>query len=168
MKDHVHGLGAALHQALRGQHVLDFAGADAKGQSAKGAVRGGVAVAADDGQAGLGDAQFGADDVHDALIAAGHIEQRDAVMGAVVRQGLELQAGVHVEDGQIAILGGHGMVHHRESQVGAAHLAPGSFESGKGLGRSDFVDQMAVNVDERRLARSLADEVGLPNLFVHC
>src|SRR5579883_2382350 len=50
-----------LHQALRGQHMLDFAGADAEGQRAKGAVRGSVAVAADDGLAGLRDAELGAD-----------------------------------------------------------------------------------------------------------
>ena len=47
-----------LQQALRGEHVLHFAGADAEGQRAESAVRGSVAVAADDGQAGLGDAQF--------------------------------------------------------------------------------------------------------------
>ena len=47
-------LGLRCKQALRGQDVLDFAGADAKGQRAKRAVRGGVAVAADDGHARAG------------------------------------------------------------------------------------------------------------------
>ena len=45
-------LGTLLLQGLRGQHVLDFAGADAEGEGSKGAVRAGVAVAADDGLAG--------------------------------------------------------------------------------------------------------------------
>ena len=67
-----------LREALRGQHVFDFAGADAEGQRAERAVRGGVAVAADDGLSRLRDAEFGADDVHDALIAAEHIEETDA------------------------------------------------------------------------------------------
>jgi hypothetical protein len=52
----VHRFGARLHQALRGQDVFDFAGTDAEGQRAEGAVRAGVAVAADNRLAGLGDA----------------------------------------------------------------------------------------------------------------
>ena len=61
-------LGLRLQQRLRGQHVLDFAGADAEGQRAERAVRGGVAVAADDRHARLRVAQLGADDVDDALL----------------------------------------------------------------------------------------------------
>ena len=60
-------LGLRLQQRLRGQHVLDFAGADAEGQRAERAVRRGVAVAADDRHAGLRVALLGADDVDDAL-----------------------------------------------------------------------------------------------------
>ncbi len=48
-------------------HVLDLGGADAVGQRAKGAVGGGVAVAADHGHAGQGGAVLRADHVHDAL-----------------------------------------------------------------------------------------------------
>jgi hypothetical protein len=73
----------ALEQALGGQHVLDFAGADAEGQRAKRAVRGGVAVAADDGHARLGQAQLRADHVHDALPGAVQPIERDAELGAV-------------------------------------------------------------------------------------
>ena len=76
----VHGFGSRLHQALGGQHVLDFASADAEGQRAERAVRGSVAIAADDGLAGLGDAKLRADDVHDALIFAVHVEQTHAVI----------------------------------------------------------------------------------------
>ena len=56
---HLKRLRFALQQALRGQHVLDFAGADAERQRAECAVRGGVAIAADHGHAGLRQAQFG-------------------------------------------------------------------------------------------------------------
>ena len=52
-----HRAGPVLGQGLRGQHVLDLAGADAEGERAEGAVRRGVAVAADDGHAGLRDAR---------------------------------------------------------------------------------------------------------------
>jgi hypothetical protein len=80
------GLGLGLRQRLRGQHVLHFAGADAKCQRAEGAVGRGVRVAADDGHARLGDAQLRADDVHDALIARVHVVELDAEVGAVLAQ----------------------------------------------------------------------------------
>ena len=59
-----------LPEGLRRQDVLDLAGADAEGQGPEGAVGAGVAVAADDRQAGQGQAQLGADDVDDPLVAA--------------------------------------------------------------------------------------------------
>ena len=52
-----HLLRPVLRQRLGGQHVLDLAGADAERQRAEGAVGGGVAVAADDRHAGLGQAR---------------------------------------------------------------------------------------------------------------
>ena len=55
-------------QALRGEHVLHLGRADAERERAERAVSGGVAIAADDGHARLGEAQLGADDVHDALL----------------------------------------------------------------------------------------------------
>ena len=59
--------GLLLDHALGGEHVLDLARADAERERAEGAVGGGVRVAADDRHAGLGDAELGADHVHDAL-----------------------------------------------------------------------------------------------------
>jgi hypothetical protein len=47
--------------------VLDLGRADAEGQRAEGAMRRGVAVAADDGHARQGEALLRPDDVHDAL-----------------------------------------------------------------------------------------------------
>ena len=63
-----HRAGPLLGQRLGGEHVLDLAGADAEGQRAEGAVGGGVAVAAHDRHARLGEALLGADDVDDALV----------------------------------------------------------------------------------------------------
>ena len=77
-------LGLRLQQRLRGQHVLDFAGADAEGQRPERAVRGGVAVAADDRHAGLREAQLGADDVDDALLRVVQVVQANAELPAVV------------------------------------------------------------------------------------
>ena len=64
-----HRLGPGQRQGLRGQDVLDLAGADAERQRAEGAMRRGVRVAADDRHARLGQAELRADDVDDALVA---------------------------------------------------------------------------------------------------
>jgi hypothetical protein len=66
-RPHQHVLGLLLDQRLGGEHMLDLRRADAVRQRAEGAVRRGVAVAADDGHAGQREALLGADDVDDAL-----------------------------------------------------------------------------------------------------
>ena len=60
--------GFDLQERLRGEDVLDLAGADAERQGAERAVRRGVAVAADDRHAGLRVAELGTHDVDDALV----------------------------------------------------------------------------------------------------
>ena len=88
-----HRLGLVLDQALRGEHVLDLAGADAERQRAERAVRGGVAVAADDRHARLGEAELGPDDVHDALVLGAQRVDRDAELRAVALERLDLACG---------------------------------------------------------------------------
>ena len=151
--------GASLLEALRGEHVLDFAGADAEGERAEGAVSGSVAIAADDGEAGLRDAEFGSDDVDDALIAAVHVEEADAAFEAILGEGFELRGSVGIDDGQVAFFGGDGVIHHREGEIGAANFAPVGAQAREGLRRSAFVNQVAINVDERGLAGLLANHV---------
>ncbi len=62
MHQNVERLGARLNETLRRKHMFDFAGADAESQRAERAVGRGMTVAADKGLAGLGDAEFRADD----------------------------------------------------------------------------------------------------------
>ena len=71
-----------------------------------------------------------------------------------------------IHHGQMAVLGGHGVVHDGERQVGPAHFAPRHLEAGKSLRRGGLVDEVAVNIDDRRLARLLGNQVGLPDFFV--
>ena len=79
-----------LRQRLRGEDVLDLARADAEGERAEGAVRGGVRVAADDRHPRLGQAELGADHVDDAVAAVAERIQAHAELGAVARERLEL------------------------------------------------------------------------------
>src|SRR5205807_1661751 len=139
--ENVERLGARLNETLSCEDMFDFAGADAKGQRAECTVRGGVAVAANNSLPGLGDAQLGADDMHDALILAVHVEETDTGFATVFLQGFKLEFGIVIQDGQRAVGGGDGMVHHRESEIGAADLAAFGAETGKGLGRGALMDE---------------------------
>ena len=94
------GPGFVLQQTLRGQHVLDFARADAERQRAERAVRGGVAVAAHDRHARLGQPELGPDDVHDATMRRAHPVQRNAELPAIVLEILNLLGRHFVEDRQ--------------------------------------------------------------------
>ena len=75
--------GQRLRQTLRGQNVFHFRSADAERQRAECSVGAGVAVAADDGHARLGQAQLRADDMHDPLLRRMHVVERNAELGAV-------------------------------------------------------------------------------------
>ena len=78
--------------------MLDLGGSDSERERTEGAVRRRVAVAADDRQAGLGEAELRADDVDDSLAPAARRVQRDAELLAVRAQRLELGPRERVGD----------------------------------------------------------------------
>jgi len=119
---------------LRGKHMLDFAGADAESQGTERAVRRSVAVTANNRLAGLRDAELRADDVHDALVLAVHVKEANAGFAAVFLEGIELELGVVIEDGQSAVGGGDGMVHHGEGEIGASDFAAFGAKPAKACG----------------------------------
>src|SRR5579884_1104492 len=168
VNEDVQRLRLRLQEALGGENVLDFAGAYAEGERAERAMRGGVAVAADDGLAGLRNAELRADDVHDALILAVHVEEADTGFAAVLLEGMELGFGVLVENGQGAVGGGDGVVHDRKGEIGPADFAAFHPQPGERLGRGAFVNQMAVNINKSGIARLFIDDVVFTDLFVEC
>ena len=117
-----------LDHALGGEHVLDLARADTERERAERAVGGGVRVAADDRHARLGDAELGADHVHDALAVGARASRRARRTAAQFRSSVShLHARELVLDarrhgravGRRVVIGG------RERAVGPAHRAPG-------------------------------------------
>jgi hypothetical protein len=58
------------------------------------------------------------------------------------------------------------MVHHGEGKIGAADFAAFGVETGEGLGRSAFVNQVAVNIDDCGLAGLLVNGVGVPDFLI--
>ena len=160
------GLRLVLRQGLGGQHMLHFAGANAECQRAKRAVRRGVRVAADNGHARLGDAQFRPNHVHDALLARVHVVELDAKVGAIVAQRSDLRGGDLVENVQAAFnRGRHIVVHRSDRAIRAAHLAAGQPQAFKCLRRSHFMQQLQVDVEQRGLAFGLNHHMLLPDFF---
>jgi len=83
-----------------------FAGAYAKGQSAKCSVGAGVAIAADDCNTWTGQAEFWSNDMDDALFGGINIEKRDTRLCAIRAQGLNLFCCDQVGNRQTAIVVG--------------------------------------------------------------
>ncbi len=141
------------------------------GQRAEGAVGGGVRVAADHGHARQGGALLRADHVDDALAAVVHLEFEDAEVIAVLIESLHLNARHLIDDGfQTALAlgagGRHVVVRGGDVGVDAPRLAPGQTQPLEGLRRGHFVENLPVNVDQRRTVVAALDLMHLPELVV--
>ena len=141
------------------------------GQGAEGAMGGGVRVAADHGHPRQGGALLRADHVNDALAAVVHLEFEDAEVIAVLVEGLHLQARHFVGDRLQAALalglgGRHVVVRGGDVGVDAPRFAAGQTQTLKGLGRGHFVEDMPVDVDQRRTIVAALHFVHFPELVV--
>src|SRR6267378_4050987 len=60
------------------------------------------------------------------------------------------------------------LVHNGERQVGPPHFAARFLQAGKRLRRGAFMDEMAVNINQRGFSRRLMDDVSIPDFAIHC
>ena len=134
---HRHGLG--------GEEVADLGGADAESDRAEGAVGGGVRVAAGDGRAGLGDALFWADDVDDALFAAGDVEVGDVELFRVPGELGDHGVGERVIEGLLGLVGGDDVVDGGEGALRVGDLEAEVAHHAKCLRRGDLVDEVGAD-----------------------
>ena len=155
------------NKGLRGQHMLDLGGADTMGQRSERAVGGGVAVAADDGHAGLGPTLFGTDDVHNALADIIHVIKLDPEVCRVLPEFLDLDARLFVLDALGPIhVGWHVVIWHgnglaRCTDTPARHPQP--FER---LGAGHLVNKVTIDVQQGGSVIGFVDEVVVPDLVV--
>ena len=106
--------------------------------------------------------------MNDALILAVHVEQVDAEFFTVLLERLKLDLGVRIEQRKIAVSRGNGVIHYRESEFRAANRAAGGLQSSESLRRSGFVNEVAIDVDDRWLTGFFVNNVGIPYFFVQC
>src|SRR5690242_4678073 len=102
--------------------MLNFGGADTKGESAERAMSAGVAVSANDRYAGASQPEFGADNVHDALLGGADVEERHAEVAAIAAQSFHLLGGNGIaNDAAFRWQRRNVVVHGGEAEVGTAH-----------------------------------------------
>ncbi len=96
-----------------------------------------------------------------------HIEELDAELGAVLAQGFDLSQRCLIDDVQAVGDGGGGdvVVDSCDSAVGTADLTVGQTQTVECLRRSDLVDELEIDVEERGFAYRLGDEMLLPDFF---
>jgi hypothetical protein len=158
-------------QGLRGQHVLDLAGADAVRQRAEGAVGGGVAESPQTTvMPGSVAPLLRADDVHDALALVRNGKYAAApnsrmLASSVVtcsladRVGDAVVAQLPAGGGRVVVGGGH-------DRTDAPDLAAGQAQALEGLRAGHFVHQVAVDVEHGGAVFFGVDDVFVPDLVV--
>jgi hypothetical protein len=148
--------------------MLHLGRADAVRQRAEGAVRRGMAVAADHGHAGKRPALFGADDMHDALphVADGVVMDAELLGVLVERRDLDAAVLGHLIGIVAARRRGHVVVGHGDGLVGRAHRAARHAEALEGLRAGDLVHEVAVDIEQAGAVLGLMHEVGVPELVV--
>ena len=107
-----HILGLVLDQGLGGKNMLE--GADAMRERAKGAMRRGMAIAADDRRARQRKTLFGADHMNDALAKVVLIEIFDAELPGILGELFDLNTAFGIVDAMRAIGGGDIVIDDRE------------------------------------------------------
>ncbi len=163
-----HAPGLVLNQALGGQYVLHLGGADPEGQGPEGPVSRGVGVPTNHRHARQRQALLGADHVHDTLAGIVHPELREMKFGTVVIQGLHLDPRCGLLDPCGAVRCWHVVVRRGDDRVLPPGLPPREPQALEGLWRGHLVDQMPINVKERRAVLVAAHNMGVPDLVVKC
>ena len=162
-----HVLGLFLDQRLRREDMFDLGCSDTVGQGAEGTVRGGMAVAANDGHARLGPALLGSNDVDDTLTRIVYIIDFNPEVLGVLAERFHLNARLLVLDAlQTGRIGRDVVVRHGYSLFRCAGLAAGHAKSFEGLRAGDLVDEMAIDVEAAGAVLGFMGDVGVPDFVV--
>ena len=169
--DHnIHILVFLHHHALRGEHMLDLAGADAERQCPECAVRAGVRIAAHHRHAGQGRTILRPDHMHDALT---FVEERKVNLGAVFLDVLvecfDLQARYLILDtveALIPVARWRVVIRRRHHAVHTPHRAVGELEAFIGLRAGYLMHQVTVDIKQRGAVLLDMHQVAVPKFVV--
>ncbi len=170
----LHRLRWREQQRLRRQHMLDLAGADPECERADPAMRGGMAVAADNGRAGQREALLGADDVDDALLGGGRLDVADPEFRSIALERGELRGALRIGDRQHRPVrrpprcGRQVVIGHRECEIGPAHRTACEPQRREGLRAGDLVDQVTIDIDQAGAVLAPLDDMRVPDFLVKC
>ncbi len=165
---HQHVLGLGLDQRLRGQNMLDLAGADAVRECSESAMCGRMAVAADDRRSGKREALFRPDDVNDTLAGVEFVEIFDAERAGVFGQRLDLHPAFGFLDAAAPICGLNVVIDDRQGLTRRSDGPSGDPQALEGLRARDLVHEMTIDVEEASTVRLAVDDVIVPDLVVKC
>ena len=147
--------------------MLHFAGADAKGQRAEGAMRRGVRITTHNRHAGLCVTKLRPNDVNDALVNVIQIIKSDTKFFAIFSKLVHLLASDQIGDGQHPVAGGDIVVRRCNRESGATYGPASQTKPLERLGARHLVDQMEINVKHRLLARFAEYGVVVPDFLEH-
>ena len=151
---------------LRRHHDGAFRGADAEGQRPERSVGGSVAVATSQRDARKREPLLRTDDVDDALPLVVQRNEGDRVAGDVVGEPRRLRSGQRLGDGSVAAGGGDRVVGHRQARQRTPQRAARLVEGDERLRGAHLVEQVPVDVEERRSVAVVDDDMALPQLVV--
>ena len=139
------------------------------GQRAKGAMGGGVAVAADNGHPRQGPALLRANDMHDALADVIHRVIDKPEFPRVGVQSFHLDAAFLVFYALQTVQGcGDVVIGHSDGFFWRAYRPAIHPQPFKGLRAGHFVDQMAVNIEQAGAIFGFMGDMRVPDLIIEC
>jgi hypothetical protein len=158
-----------MYAYLRRKDVLNFTSSDTKRQGSKRTMRGRVRVTTYGNTTRQSETLLGADNVNDSLafIGKGKVFESEIVnvlfqLHDLSSTGSLLDKGFDIDE-LASVRRGHIVIDSHKSAVGSPHGATGETEAFKCLGRGNFVNQVAIDVDKRRHT-VIVDQMVVPDL----
>ncbi len=125
-----------------------------------------MAISADQGHAGQGEALFRADDVHDAVARIVYFIQFDPELRAVAAQSVDLKLRVF-RDILVAI-GCDIMVDYRKRQFRPPDFTARQLQPFERLRTGHLMDDVPVDIEQAGAVLLLVDQMRFPNLVEEC
>jgi len=135
-------------------------------ERAKGAMRRGMAIAADDRRARQRKTLFGADHMNDALAKVVLIEIFDAELPGILGELFDLNTAFGIVDAMRAIGGGDIVIDDRERFLRRTNAPAAQPQPLEGLRARHLMHQMAVDVDQARAIGFGMDEMIVPDFII--